>query len=104
MKRLAFSWFVLLAVFETPVTAQDLPGFDGKIKPFIKAYCTDCHGPDVKKAGLRLDTLGADLTDEASLAKWIHVHDKVAAGKMPPPKREQPPKAEAEAFTKWLHE
>ncbi len=104
MKRLAFSSFVLLAFFEASAIGQDAPGFDGKAKPFIKAYCIDCHGPDVKKAGLRLDTLGTDLADEASLAKWVHVHDKVAAGKMPPRKSEQPPKAEAETFTKWLHE
>jgi hypothetical protein len=104
MKRLAFTWFLLLPFFEASALGQDASGFDGKAKPFLKAYCTDCHGPDVKKAGLRLDTLGTDLTDEASLAKWVHVHDKVAAGKMPPRKSEQPPRAEAEAFTKWLHE
>ena len=104
MKRLAFSWFVLLALFEASALAQDATGFAGKVKPFIKAYCTDCHGPDAKKAGLRLDTLGTDLADEASLTKWVHVRDKVAAGKMPPKKSEQPPRAEVESFTKWLQE
>ncbi len=84
--------------------AQDAAAFDAKVKPFVKTYCIDCHGPDVKKAGLRLDTLGTDLADETSLAKWVHVHDKVSAGLMPPRRSDQPSKAESEAFTKWLHE
>ena len=81
MKRLAFSWFVLLALFEASAAAQDAAAFNGKVKPFIKAFCIDCNGPDVKKAGLRLDILGTDLADEATLAKWVHAYDKIAAGK-----------------------
>lgn len=104
MNRFAFAWLVLLTAFTASAAGQGAADFDTKVKPFIKTYCIDCHGPEVKKAGLRLDTLGTDLGDEAILAKWVHVHDKVATGKMPPRKRDQPTKAEADAFTRWLHE
>jgi hypothetical protein len=104
MKQLTLSWLVLLALSAASATAQVAPGFAEKVKPFLQTYCTTCHGADVKKANLRLDTLGTDLTDEATFAKWVHVFDKVAAGKMPPRKSEQPPKADGEAFTKLLHE
>jgi hypothetical protein len=103
MTRSAHLALVLFALGQaTTASGQDTTGFEGKVKPFVTAYCIDCHGPDSKKAGLRLDTLGTDLADEASLAKWVHVYDKVAAGKMPPPKSAQPPRAEAERFTKSL--
>ena len=76
----------------------------GKVTAFLSEHCVSCHGPDVHKAGLRLDTLGNDLSDEASFAKWVKVHDKVAEGKMPPKKSAQPPKAESNAFLKSLHD
>ena len=66
----------------------DVPAsFNATIKPFITAHCLDCHGPDVQKSGLRLDTLPADLRDDKAIATWIHVHDKLAAGEMPPKKK-----------------
>ncbi len=104
MKRIAFSCFLLLGVAEASAFAQDSNAFTAKTGPFVKAYCTDCHGPQVKKAGFRLDTLGTDLSDETILAKWVHVYDKVVTGKMPPRRSDQPPKAEVEGFTKWLHD
>lgn len=85
-------------------TGQDADALRNKVKPFVESYCIDCHGPSVQKAGLRLDTLGTDLVQDDVLAKWVHVHDKVAAGKMPPPKKAQPPKEEAERFTKLLRD
>ncbi len=103
MKRLAFFAFVFVTL-ASRAPAQNAVDFRGKVKPFVDAYCTNCHGPDVQKAGLRLDTLGTDLADESLRAKWASVHDKIAAHKMPPPKSDQPTKAEAETLTNWLHD
>lgn len=100
MKRIALPAFVVFALIATSTAAgQDATPFHAKVKPFVEAHCIDCHGPRLQKAGLRLDTLG-DLTDEASFAKWVRVHDKVARGEMPP--RKAPPKAETDGFTQWL--
>jgi len=76
--------------------------FNANVKPLISGHCTDCHGEDVQKAGLRLDTLPADLHDDAVMANWVKVLDKLAAGEMPPKKRQRPPQNEINAATQWL--
>src|SRR5262245_1454428 len=104
MKLLAFCAFVLFVLLHAATAmGEDVGAFRGRVKAFVEAHCIDCHGPDTQKAGLRLDMLGADLADEAAFAKWVRVHDKVAAGEMPP--RDVGPfsKSEAASFTKWLH-
>jgi mono/diheme cytochrome c family protein len=93
---------VLLVGLASAAIGQESSDFGRKVTAFVKEHCIDCHGPDVHKANLRLDTLGTDLTDDASFAKWAKVHDKVAEGKMPPKKSEQPPRAETDDFTKAL--
>ncbi|MCB1086872.1 MAG: DUF1587 domain-containing protein, partial [Verrucomicrobiae bacterium] len=74
------------------------------LQPLIEAHCLDCHGPDSQKAGLRLDTLSTELSDAAALNRWVKVHDRLAAGDMPPAKRERPPVAMVEASVKSLHQ
>lgn len=77
--------------------------FKSQLKPLIDAHCLDCHGPDVQKANLRLDTLKPDLNDERSMATWTTVFDKLAAGEMPPKKRERPSHKELDAAKQWLN-
>lgn len=77
---------------------------EAALKAFVAAHCVDCHGPDESKAGLRLDTLALDLSDAPSEALWVRVHDKLAAGEMPPPEVARPPKAETAAVVKQLHD
>jgi hypothetical protein len=101
MKYLA-AFVIALLVPGAPVIGQET--LQKKAAPFVNTYCVRCHGPETQKAGLRLDTLSADLADEANLSKWTKVHDKVASGKMPPKKSEQPGKAETGAFAKLLHD
>lgn len=50
----------------------------------FRASCVRCHGPEKRKAGLRLDELSWDPTDEAGLALWQEVLDRLEAGEMPP--------------------
>lgn len=60
---------------QKPAAAAARPLQD-KRKPFIEAHCTDCHGEDTQKAGLRLDTLAADFRNEKSAEIWAHMFDK----------------------------
>lgn len=76
--------------------------FETALKPFLNAHCVDCHGEDEQKAGLRLDTLPIDLHDDATMATWIKVLDKVTAGEMPPKKKQRPPQQQVDAATQWL--
>jgi hypothetical protein len=70
---------------------------DGEVAKRIQASCTECHDADVHKAGLRLDQLKPVDQDPATLALWTRIHDRVAAGEMPPKKKLSGP--EATAFT-----
>jgi mono/diheme cytochrome c family protein len=96
---------VALLLFTQDSSAQDATAtFQAKIRPFLDAHCTDCHGPEVKKAGLRLDELKLDFADPKTLALWIKAHDKMAQGEMPPKKRARPPQAELDQVTHWLYQ
>lgn len=70
------------------------------VRRFIQNRCIRCHGPDIHKGDLRLDTLTADLADPATFAVWVKVHDRLAAGEMPPKKK--PPAAETKAALQAL--
>jgi hypothetical protein len=96
--------FVAGVLIAGTARGKDTAGsFDVRVKPLISAHCTDCHGEDVQKAGLRLDTLPADLHDDAVMGTWVKVLDKLAAGEMPPKKRPRPPQKEIDAATLWLN-
>ena len=76
--------------------------FDARVRPFLDAHCVECHGPEVHKAGLRLDGLKLDFRDPRSAEQWIRIHDKIATGEMPPKKRERPPQRDLDAVKTWL--
>lgn len=80
----------LAAAVPAPVTA------------FLDRHCMECHDADMKKAGLDLTSLKFDLTDPNAFHKWERIFERVESGEMPPPKKEQPSKAEAVAFLKDL--
>jgi Protein of unknown function (DUF1592)/Protein of unknown function (DUF1588)/Protein of unknown function (DUF1587)/Protein of unknown function (DUF1585)/Protein of unknown function (DUF1595)/Planctomycete cytochrome C len=84
-------------------SAQD-GTFQAKIRPFLDTHCVDCHGPEVHKAGLRLDKLKPEFADAKTAALWTKVHDKIAQGQMPPAKRRRPPQSELTQTTRWLNE
>ena len=60
-------------------------------KPFLKAHCFECHGPDKQKGELRFDTLGNDLSDLHTLEAWQGILDQLNLGEMPPKKQPKPP-------------
>jgi len=86
------------------VSAADSLELAAATRPFLTAYCIGCHGRDTQESGLRLDTLDTDLTDDSLSASWIRVHDKIAAGEMPPPDAERPAPEARVAFLRQLHD
>ncbi|MBL8825433.1 MAG: DUF1592 domain-containing protein [Planctomycetaceae bacterium] len=103
MSRLAF--VVLLLACAQVATAQDsASSFASAVKPLIEAHCVDCHGPDLVKAELRLDTLSQNLHEPATLAAWVKVHDKLVAGEMPPRDSDRPPTAMLNGAITWLRQ
>jgi mono/diheme cytochrome c family protein len=70
-----------------PVRAADPVAPD---RAFLGDHCTSCHNAEEKKGRLDLASLAMDPKDAANLALWIRVHDRVAAGEMPPKGRPRP--------------
>jgi len=73
---------------------------------FLENHCYDCHGEGMKKGGLAIDALGRDLSDAETMRRWVLIHDRVAAGEMPPKKKAQPAAAVQRKFlsnvSTWL--
>ena len=71
-------------------------------KAFVGDHCTGCHNAEDKKGRLDLTSLAFDPKDPANLAVWVRVHDRVAAGEMPPKSRPRPDAAAQKAFVEGL--
>ncbi len=70
----------------------------GKLEAFLKEHCYDCHDSDVQKGGLDLASIGVGLEDEALMATWVRIHDRVRDGEMPPAKKARPGDAAKRQF------
>src|SRR5262245_63761600 len=103
-RRLNFTISTALLGFLAATSSGQDGVFQAKIRPFLDAHCVDCHGPEVHKAGLRLDKLKPDFADAKTVALWTKVHNKIAQGQMPPSKRRRPPQNELTQTTTWLNE
>jgi hypothetical protein len=71
---------------------------------FIESHCVSCHDADTHSGNLDLTALKFDPADPENFARWVKVHDRVAAGEMPPKKKPRPPADEHAAFTKAIHD
>lgn len=80
-----------------PLMVTSALALEPKVRPLLDAHCIECHGEDVQKGKLRLD-------GQVSLSTWVKVHDRIAAGEMPPKKSEQPPPALRDASLQILHD
>lgn len=73
-----------------------------QMRPFLEQHCYECHDAEMKKGGLDLEALSADLRAPETLAQWTRLHDVVASGEMPPKKKTPPPAEARAAFTGLL--
>jgi mono/diheme cytochrome c family protein len=84
--------------------ADALPAGVGEA--FLETHCIACHcGPDAE-SGLDLESLSRDGSDREARERWALVHDRIAAGEMPPADEPRPPEADRLAMlgelTGWL--
>jgi mono/diheme cytochrome c family protein len=75
---------------DDPLTEKSIQFFDN--------YCGECHYEDAN-GGLDLSVLTFDPNNRDNLATWVRMIDRVAAGEMPPKKKERPAAADIETFT-----
>lgn len=82
------------------MTASSLAvGATGSVIPtFVENRCAECHDAESKKGGFDITALNLDLKDQRAFSTWVKVHDRVAAGEMPPKKADQPEPRELKRF------
>ena len=69
-----------------------------EIEPFIKKNCLECHnGPD-GEGKFDITPLSPELANADTYARWVMVHDRVAAGEMPPPENGKLDRDEIRSF------
>jgi hypothetical protein len=105
-------WLALVAGSSSPARAADdkaAPVSTDVAKPaaeavpqaartFITESCARCHNSEKKVGRLDLTTLAYDPEDRGNFALWVKVHDRAAAGEMPPEDAKQPDPAKRKAF------
>ena len=92
--------FLLAICISLPnLSAQEVPG---PVRGFINDHCCDCHAGTEPAAGLNLRSIGHDADDPEILRRWVLIHDRVAAGEMPPADADQPAAGIASEFVESL--
>lgn len=76
---------------------DESPSLDG----FLQQHCVRCHSGDQPAGGLLLTAGPADLSNPDQRARWVYLHDRVAAGEMPP-EGDQPDAAARASFLNAL--
>ena len=83
-------------------TEKSLKQFDQSVKPLLKKYCFDCHGPDEQESDLRIDVLDQDMVKGQHGGKWREVLDALNRGDMPPDEAAQPSEQERGVIIDWM--
>ncbi|OAI55120.1 hypothetical protein AYO44_02845 [Planctomycetaceae bacterium SCGC AG-212-F19] len=86
------------------VASQEPAVFTSQVRPFIQRHCVGCHGPDVQRRKLRLDTLPTTFAEGDPAATWVKVLDRVARGEMPPRGEPRPAAKDADVMLAGLRE
>jgi hypothetical protein len=88
----------LLLAAGTPTTTAAA----ADVRGFLEHHCLECHDSATRKGGLDLDTLPVGMDDPEHFRLWERVHDRIAAGEMPPKSNEPPPAEEKAPFLALL--
>jgi hypothetical protein len=77
--------------------------FRDGVTPFVKTYCTDCHGEKKRKGGINFQPALVNPGDAASSKRWKQALANVKAHDMPPEDADkQPTDEERQMFLEWL--
>lgn len=88
----------LLCIFAgKPVSADD---FHTVVSPFLKRYCSSCHGSQKQEANIRYDNLDSFRGEDQHL--WTKVHEMISEGDMPPEDQPQPEDSLRRRVLLWI--
>ena len=95
-----------LAVAASAAPGRDAPALPSPLRPaadqFIEDYCIRCHNDQDLKGSLDLTDLDYKPGDPANFLTWVKVHDRLAAGEMPPKGKPHPAAPDLNAFVTQL--
>jgi hypothetical protein len=84
-------------LFSSLLLVLAVPDHAADFRSYLETHCIDCHDSATKKGGLDLESLSIQLDSQEVFAKWALVHDRIAAGEMPPKSRESRPSEQENA-------
>ncbi len=96
---------VTLAGTTRPVQAgvQDGDPYTEVIRPLLDRYCSECHGVDKRKGGIRFDQVDPDMLNGRDAEIWAEALDLLDYGDMPPEDSERPLSLrERKALMTWM--
>ena len=83
--------FIFLLLLSTgSLRAVEVAALPAALSGFLEKHCHVCHADDEAESGLDLAGLGLNLSDAEVMRQWVLVHDRIAAGEMPPDGQELP--------------
>jgi len=97
---LAFLCFSAVPVFSAPPLDHQ---FTQVVQPFLNQYCVACHSGKAPAGSLDLKAYGTFDSVVRDYLRWDVVHDKLAAGQMPPKQMPQPSPEARKQVVEWIH-
>src|SRR5437773_9756059 len=115
VRRLYFAWLLVWSALSTGLAHGAPPdekksqgqgvaasAFSHDVAPFLKAYCTSCHGGMRPRGKLSLETYREDPKMSEDRAVWAKVARALRGHDMPPENKPQPKAEEVAKVTAWI--
>lgn len=84
---------------DEPTLAADSNHLTDVTRTFFAEHCLRCHGSAKAQGNLRLDQLDSDLSNPATLERWLQITARLQSGEMPP---QDEPRPQPEKLTALL--
>lgn len=88
-----------LEAADEPTLAADSNHLTDVTRTFFAEHCLRCHGSAKAQGNLRLDQLDSDLSNPATLERWLQITARLQSGEMPP---QDEPRPQPEKLTALL--
>ena len=92
----------VLSFFALTSSAMSESPRNERMTVFLEDHCIECHDSSIRKGGLNIEDLPLDSDAPDITGRWAKIHDRLAAGEMPPKKKDAPPAAEKSEFLESL--
>ena len=76
--------------------------FENKVRPFLEAFCLDCHSGEGSEGDVDLDQFDSQAKVESNLEVWSHVLDAIEQNEMPPEDSSQPNDYNRSRIKNWI--